>query len=188
MPRPLVQSAARRAKSRSHSAAFTLLEMLVSIAIIALLATLIIGAVVRVRSSAQSVKCLANLRQIANAFHVYVADNGGKMPDPLGDAVPWETSIRPYIANTDVFGCPADQEVFPAVGSSYDWRDTGDPATSIAGQAPDNMRGDAVLTFESLPGWHSKRKINVVRMNGSAEMIDEQDCFADLTRPVQLGK
>ena len=76
--------------------------------------------------------------------------------------------------------CPADEEVYPAVGSSYDWRDTGNPDTTLAGQPITKARSDAIFAFETLPGWHSKNKINAVRVDGSALSMDEEDCLSDL--------
>lgn len=83
------------------------------------------------------------------------------------------------------FACEADTELFPAVGSSYDWRDTGRPATTLAGKSTAEItRPDAVLVFEALPGWHARRKINVARVDGSATTMDDEACFRDLRQPI----
>jgi len=58
--------------------AFTLLELLVSIAVIAILASLLLPALSRGRLPAQSAKCGGNLRQFVMAAQMYWDDNNGK--------------------------------------------------------------------------------------------------------------
>ena len=163
---------------RPSQIGFTLVELLVVIAILAILLSLVLAALARARASASAVACCANLRQIGVALHVYAGDNAGRLPDPGESGISWETSIR--YCNLNVLRCPADDEVFPAVGSSYDWRDTGDPDTTLAGRPITKARGDAVLAFETLPGWHNRKKMNAVRVDGSALIMEERDCLGDL--------
>lgn len=59
---------------------FTLVEMLVVIAIIAILASLLIPTINKARDSAQSVKCMSNLRQIGGMTEAYLADSGNRFP------------------------------------------------------------------------------------------------------------
>jgi hypothetical protein len=83
------------------------------------------------------------------------------------------------------FQCPADPELYTTVGSSYDWRDTGDPISTLAGRLLTDVRRSAtVLAFEALPGWHAKHQINVVHIDGSAQSLKDEECAADLQLPV----
>jgi prepilin-type N-terminal cleavage/methylation domain-containing protein len=63
----------------SHDKAFTLIELLVVIAIIALLAALILPALSRAKSQAQSIACLSNLKQLNLCWHLYVVDNNDSL-------------------------------------------------------------------------------------------------------------
>jgi prepilin-type N-terminal cleavage/methylation domain-containing protein len=64
----------------SRRKGFTLIELLVVIAIIALLMSILMPAMQRVRKKANAVRCLANLKQWNTTFAMYVDDNNGQFP------------------------------------------------------------------------------------------------------------
>src|SRR5678816_1049300 len=59
----------------SNVRAFTLVELLVVIAVIGLLASLVLPALSRAKEQARNAKCMSNLHQIITAMMVYVDDN-----------------------------------------------------------------------------------------------------------------
>ena len=93
--------------------AFTLLELLVVIALLAVLVGLIVPAVMRVRASALRVQCQNNLKQIGLAMHGYHDDVGSfppgytsrPSPDPTATSPGWgwPAYLLPYVDQADVY-------------------------------------------------------------------------------------
>ncbi|HUB24410.1 MAG TPA: prepilin-type N-terminal cleavage/methylation domain-containing protein [Tepidisphaeraceae bacterium] len=80
--------------------AFTLVELLVVIGIIALLISLLLPALNKAKQEANLVECSANLRSIGQLCQVYAAENNGYLPyghlnspwgGPKGDVGAWNT-------------------------------------------------------------------------------------------------
>lgn len=164
---------------RDQRAGFTITELVVAIAIIAILLALLFPALVKVRSAQRGTACIANLRQISAAFQLYAQDNAFRLPQPAMANRSWEQMLSPYVRNK--FVCPADDELATVVGSSYDWRDTGIASTTLAGRSlAEALRTNAIMTFEALPGWHARGTINVARLDNSVTTISEAEFFSDL--------
>jgi len=81
------------------SKAFTLIEMLVSIAIISVLMVMIFGVQSGVRARVNQAKCAANLSTQAKAVMLFAADNNGRFPYGWNTWYPivWQKDVAPYL-------------------------------------------------------------------------------------------
>jgi type II secretory pathway pseudopilin PulG len=68
---------------RKPGEAFTLVELIVVIATVALLSALSLSAVTGSKSKAQRIACINNLKQVGLAFRAFAIDNDGNMPQSL---------------------------------------------------------------------------------------------------------
>jgi prepilin-type N-terminal cleavage/methylation domain-containing protein/prepilin-type processing-associated H-X9-DG protein len=115
-------------------AAFTLVELLVVIGIIALLISILLPTLGRANEHARRVKCMAGMKQIGLAAVMYCNDNRGFMPyrfrtvggvsgttrtfgTDVGSVnagvqmlvtAPYGNAAQPYLKTPEVFFCPSD--------------------------------------------------------------------------------
>ncbi len=77
-------------RSRGHG--FTLIELLVVIGIIAVLISMLLPALNRVRHAAKTTVCLGNLRQIGLSMTLYMIESGGYSPESYRFEKPYPPS------------------------------------------------------------------------------------------------
>jgi prepilin-type N-terminal cleavage/methylation domain-containing protein/prepilin-type processing-associated H-X9-DG protein len=112
-------------KRHEHKHAFTLIELLMVIAIVGILAALLLPVLSPSKEKARRTFCQNNLRQLGVALNMYGDDNNRFPPCSCTFLVPeglpvslWNAYLLPYVDNhSKVFNCPS----FPA---SFNWTTT----------------------------------------------------------------
>ena len=94
---------------------FTMVELLVVIAVISILLSLLLPAVNASRAAARRTQCQNNVRQVGLAIHQYATAFDGKMPETMHTIVDadvqksWIYTLGPFMENVDSIRiCPDD--------------------------------------------------------------------------------
>lgn len=136
---------------KGRRAGFTMVELLVSIGIIALVAGLTLPAIQQAREAANRASCASNLKQITLALHHYHNDFQVLPPSRLGEGqATWAVLLMPYMEEQSPY------ELWDLKKTYYEQNDSArlsavqnyfcpsrrtagmDPQTSISGDQPQN--------------------------------------------------
>ena len=102
---------------RNTKGAFTLIELLIVIAIIAILAAILFPVFARARENARRTSCSSNLKQLGLGVMQYIQDydetypfnwdydGGGSITNPELEG--WRYYMQPYVKSVQIFQCPS---------------------------------------------------------------------------------
>ena len=89
----------KQARAIERQRGFTLIEMMIVVAIIAILAAVLLPNFARARAQAQTSACMGNIKMIATAMELYFTDNGSypsaSSPTDVGSIA----SLTPYLTS-----------------------------------------------------------------------------------------
>jgi prepilin-type N-terminal cleavage/methylation domain-containing protein/prepilin-type processing-associated H-X9-DG protein len=88
---------------------FTLVEMLVVMAIIAILMAMLLPSISRAKARANQTSCLNNMRQLDLAATMYASDHDEEFPARRIPTNAWPHKLKPYFVNWQIIACPSDR-------------------------------------------------------------------------------
>ena len=136
--------------------AFTLIELLVVIAIIAVLLSILMPSLKRVKLAAKKAVSMSNMKQIGLAMTMYTDENSGYFPDTTHSVSAdkaWVYTLSPYLSDVDEVRIdPADpkrterleKKLTSYVMNEYIGDAETDPFGNRVGQAYNNLRKLAI--------------------------------------------
>lgn len=116
--------------------------MAMSIFVIAIYAALLLPALAKAKTRAQTINCVNNLKQLGLAVRLYSGDNNDNYPM----ATNWSDAIMPLVGTPKVYQCPEDSS---QARSGYAFN------SALSGMPEANIAPDTVLFFESDAGWNA---------------------------------
>ncbi len=182
--------------------AFTLIEVLVVVAIIAILAGLLFPVYSRARDQGRQTSCLSNLSQIGKSIGLYMADYDEVFPhaiDPSDRDRPeiWDRhpefqariptmpflheALRPYTKSAELFRCPADHGT-EVLDSNFGIPFRTSPSMFSVYGTSYFFRTEIAFRFYSQERFELPTKVNVLfdgagHWHGSARAMREEDNF-----------
>ena len=177
--------------------AFTLVETIMVISLIALLLGLLLPALGRVRESSKRTTCISNLRQLSVAFIAYCASNderfpagsysheSGKLIKPHlhnpGAAIEswwdWPYYLDPYVGDARIHDCPTSPDPYPPphndADGNYGWNYNG-------------LADSASLSRRSLKRVRNPAELIMVMDNGDAYLFQGSDTAAGVIEDFDL--
>jgi prepilin-type N-terminal cleavage/methylation domain-containing protein len=116
----MYRSRCARFAGRLSQCAFTLIELLLVIAIMAILAAMLMPALGRAKARARTVACINNLRQLGVGYSLWADDHGQKYPwvvdasdgGTMGAGFAWvhAQAISDFLVTPKLLHCPCDDE------------------------------------------------------------------------------
>jgi prepilin-type N-terminal cleavage/methylation domain-containing protein/prepilin-type processing-associated H-X9-DG protein len=110
--------AIRSMTKNSHVArAFTLIEVIVVLAIIAILMSMVYPMYTSISERAKATKDMSNLRQIGLATQTYMNDSDGVLPGSIIPAATWMSQLLKYTTVWGIFQSPFDKRPRSELGN-----------------------------------------------------------------------
>jgi prepilin-type N-terminal cleavage/methylation domain-containing protein/prepilin-type processing-associated H-X9-DG protein len=179
-----------RRRFRRGFGGFTLTEVLVVVALIALLLGLLLPVLRAARERAVAVQCLSHLRSLGVAVRVFADQHEGffpKVADSNQTPLHVRQELEPYVGMAKIFLCARDPARPRLPGGSYDWRFTDDRKASLAKARLDLIRhaGLVAIGGDRHPGWHKRDSINVLFADLHVAQVGEEEWFQGIKSPLR---
>ena len=156
------------AVSKRKAGGFTLVELLVVVAILSLLVSILMPSLQQVTELGRRAVCLSNEHQIGLAAFAYTTEYKGQMPCGYRSSpyATWDTLLLPYGATLDLIICPSQK-----FGTRHYWANA-----NFANQ----YVGDTTGKQTGVLGWsgYSARLSDLSQADSTIALTEERDQFA----------
>jgi prepilin-type N-terminal cleavage/methylation domain-containing protein/prepilin-type processing-associated H-X9-DG protein len=136
---------------------FTLVELMVVVAIIALLISILLPSLAKAREQAKATVCGTQLKGIFSALYMYAQDNRDQLPNfnewwinrGRVERGFWSDRLMPYVRDAKIYLCPADQRpdwhmLDPVQVLAFTYQNTVTSMTGRIGDPVYNKRGGEI--------------------------------------------
>jgi prepilin-type N-terminal cleavage/methylation domain-containing protein len=170
--------------------AFTLIELLLVIAIIGILAALVIATASTTKSKAHRTACASNLRQINFGLRMYSDDSADKMPPTPGTVekpdlnwIGYKSVMKGYVGlkgasspRDKVFACAADTFYFDVASGGFSYVDQPVHEQAWSDFSSYGFNGGNARTNSNAPGI-AGRRVSSIKNPGRTVLVAEISAF-----------
>jgi len=165
---------------RCHRRAFTLVELLVVIGIIALLISILLPTLNRARESANAVKCGANLQQFGQAINIYAAENKGRFLPA------YFTPVRGVYTALNAADFPTFLVYLPGIYLRENYGITQCPSDTFANYVAGGNKPTLKRLFSGTPDVRYSYAMNDVLPRGKTPIYTSAECGGATATPAVI--
>lgn len=164
--------------------AFSLIELLVVVAVVGVLLAIALPMLASSRTAARATKCLVQSQQIVAGVVAFSTDNGGRLPanrtrTSPGEYVTWRWAFveKGYVSAGGAFACPAHPDGEP--GSELG---ANDGAAVCVGDVPAShaLNGHLLWRLDAPPAAGDRIDAAVLRPSHTAALVETRAAFPDM--------
>ena len=151
--------------------AFSLVELLVVVAIIGVLSTLGLAATRGVTEKSKATRCLNDLRQVGTAIQLYVGESGGRFPDTSHQpGRSWTNTLATFLTTNFIGRCPAVRK-HRSPRLTYAWNDVLTDSSGVGIMAASFRRPASTVVVAELATNQTGEHFHFAGVRGGASRV-----------------
>jgi prepilin-type processing-associated H-X9-DG protein/prepilin-type N-terminal cleavage/methylation domain-containing protein len=160
--------------------AFTLVELLTTVTIVAVLTSLGFAATRGVTEKTRTTRCLNDLRQVGTALQLYVGDNSGRFPNTSHQGVSqsWTNTLAPFLKTNFLGRCCAVRNHRAKL--TYAWNDALTDATGLGIMAATFQKPSTTMVVGELATNQAGEHFHFTSTRGGASRISPNQFKAEV--------